>query len=251
MLDDVFKHGYARVREEFQEEQASFIKVIAEARRMPEKWIVDAGGVFIPNNDFMLEMFGDEILQYDCYRNGQCLWENALVFPIKGVNGAVAGLAGFFPFDYVEHEPGAVYYAYSSSSVFKKGSYLFFPKHDLKSAIENRYLIVVDGIFDAISLCGVGYYAAAMMGSSLTQEIAMQLRFVDHVILAADNDSAGYKLYDEMRKKLHNVTLLKHAKTKDVDESIKSENATEFLRDLNGLLLKLGIVNQNEQSQLL
>lgn len=233
-LNDVYCNGYETIMKKFSKEQHSYAEAIANLRGMPLQWLLDAHGIFIPNNEFMLQQFGNGILEYDCYRNGQCIWWNALIFPVRGVNGLVAGIAGFFPFIYADtDESKENYYAYSSKEVFQKGRYLFFPKGDLFKAIEDKYLLIVDGLFDAISLCGNGYNAAALMGSNLTQEILMQLRFVENVIIVSDNDSAGYALFDKAKKHLHNAILLKHGKTKDADDALKSDYSEQFKAELD------------------
>lgn len=238
-LDTIFEDGYKKVQNEYAKEQEGFIEIIAEARGMPAGWIESVQGVFIPNNDFMLEVFGNGILEYDCYRNGVCVWSNALVFPIRGVNGKVAGFGGFFPLEYVSEDSNANTYAYSSSTVFQKKRYLYFPAGDIMQAINDGYLCLVDGMFDAISLCNTGFHAAAMMGSSLSQEIVMQLRFVRHVILIADNDEAGFKLYEKLKKRISGLELLKHSGGKDADDEIKSEHSAEFIGKLKGFIKSL------------
>lgn len=242
-LDRVFNDGYRRIQEKYFAEQAKFIETIAEARDMPAEWIQRVQGIFIPNNEFMFNMFGEEVLQYDCYRDGQCIWDNALIFPVRGVNECVAGIAGFFPFKYVEHKDGEYYYSYSSSSVFTKGRYLYMPNSSLMQAITDGYAIVVDGLFDAISLSSLGYNVASLMGSKVTPEIVMQLRFVKNVLVAADNDQAGMQLVADVRKQIHSAKLLEHAETKDVDELLKSNKAHEFVEKLNTYLKSLGITN--------
>ena len=97
-LDGVFTEGYKKLVGELKDDQEKYLRVIAEAREMPVEWIEKADGIFIPNNDFMYFLFGQGILQFDCYRNGQCIWDNALIFPVRGADDRVAGFAGFFPF---------------------------------------------------------------------------------------------------------------------------------------------------------
>ena len=231
MLTDIYSTAYDRVQSECGAEQREFLRVIAEARDMPLDWLDGTNCMFIPNNEFMLEFFGEHILNYDCYRNGICIWNNALIFPIRDVVDSVVGLAGFFPFDYLDPDVGN-YYAYSSQSVFKKGNYLYFPKKNLKDAIHDGYLFITDGMFDAIAISAHGFNAAAMMGSTVTPIILMQLRLVKKVIVVADNDSAGYKLYDRLHRVLSNVLLFKQGFNKDIDGALKSEHKDEVLNML-------------------
>lgn len=240
-LDMIFNTGYAKLIGDLKSDQMKYLKVIAEARTMPVDWIEKVKGVFIPNNDYMYFLFGQEIFQYDCYRDGQCIWDNALIFPVYGVDEKVAGFAGFFPFKYVDHEDGEYYYSYSSSSVFQKGKHLYLPNSSIMKAIEDEYLIVVDGLFDAISLSSFGYNVASFMGSKVTAERVMQLRFVKNVLVASDNDKAGITLYTDLKKQLKRVELLPHKETKDIDEVLKSDKSLEFRQFLDQKLISLGV----------
>lgn len=235
-FDEVYSNGYSTIMSKYAIEQRNYIQAIAKLREMPVEWLQAAKGIFIPNNEFMLREFGPQIQEYDCYRDGVCVWWNALIFPVRDIDNRAAGLAGFFPFIYADENDDSNYYAYSSSSVFQKGRYLYFPTGNLIDAIEAGYLLLVDGIFDAISLAGNGYVAAALMGSKLTQEILMQLRFVPKVIIVSDNDQAGFALYEYARKYLKNVMQLKHRKTKDADEALKSEYAQDFKSSLDNAI---------------
>ena len=232
IFDDVYRAGYEKACSLFGQEQGRFLQAIADARGMPAEWLDGTGAVFIPNNDFMLEVFGAGILEFDTYRNGVCVWDNALVLPIRDVNGKAVAFAGFFPFDYVDSE-STNYYSYSSSSVFQKSRYLYFPKRNLGDAMEAGYLLLVDGVFDAISLAANGYEAASLMGSSPTVEILMMLRFVPNVILLADNDMAGSLLFKKLKRRLNNVYLFSQGKTKDADEVLKSGYAKWFCDNLD------------------
>lgn len=88
-LDGIFTEGYKKLIGDLKDDQAKYLRVIAEARGMPVEWIEKAEGIFIPNNDFMYFLFGQGILQFDCYRNGQCIWDNALIFPVRGADDRV------------------------------------------------------------------------------------------------------------------------------------------------------------------
>lgn len=239
-LHEIFEDGYAKAITKYGDEQDQFLSIVAEARNMPVEAIKKARGIFIPNDEFMMELFGPEICAYDCYHgdSGLCNWSNAVIFPIRNVNNKVTAFAGFFPFDYVDTEIEKNYYAYSSQKVFQKGRYLYFPIGNLEDAINDGYLIVVDGLFDSISLCNVGFHAASFMGSSLTPEILMQLRFVNQIIVPADNDSAGYSLYEKLKRKLPNVTLFRQGKTKDIDDLLKSDYADNAIAELQKIICR-------------
>ena len=238
VFDEVFQKGYERTQELYGKEQEGFLATIAEARGMPVDWLDGTQAVFIPNNEFMMEVFGTGILEFDTYRNEICVWDNALVLPIRDVNRKAVAFAGFFPFDYVSDDC-TNYYAYSSSSVFQKGRFLYFPKRNLEDAMDDGYLLLVDGIFDAISLSAHGYNAASLMGSSATPEILMMLRFVPNVILLADNDVAGSILFSRLKKRLNNIYLFTQGKAKDADGVLKSQYAAWFCSNLDKFIKRI------------
>lgn len=235
-LSQIFDIGYNKVQKDYFNEQTEYLQIVADARNMPVDFIRSAQGVFIPNDEFMLEVFGNEILQYDCYRGDACVWNNAVIFPVRDVTGGVRGFAGFFPLDYLKEDEEVNYYAYSSQSVMEKSRFMYFPQGGLAKAIDDGYLLLVDGLFDAISLCGNGYNAASLMGSNLTPEIIMQLRFVKKIIIPADNDNPGYLLYEKLKRRLPNVQLFRQGYTKDVDALLKTEYASAAKRELDDMI---------------
>ena len=241
-LDTIYKKGIERVWQEDSSSQVGFLSTVAELRGMDASIFKRIDAFFVPNDDYMIDFFGKEITeeQYGCYSGSVCYWNNCVLIPITNVVGKVCGFASFNPFNYVEaHETGdfsLYYYAYSSRSVFSKGKFLYAVKDSYRKALEEGYLLLVDGIFDAISLWDAGFNAAATMGSIMTNEILMQLRFVKRVILIADNDEAGYKVYEQLCKHLNNVELFKQSKTKDADELLKTENRDAFIKQLHGVI---------------
>ena len=236
-LDSLYQEGYARI---FREDSAQmgFLQTIANLRRMPVQPLLDNEMLFVPNDEYLTHYFGESIAHpsYGCYSNGACVWANQLIVPIKNLAGVVKGFAAFNPFNYAEAketgDKSITYYSYSSKDVFPKSKYLFCPGDSYARALDDGYLLLVDGLFDAVSLRYAGFNAAALLGSIPTQYLLMQLRFVKRVILLADNDEAGYKLFTALRRQLRNVELYKQASTKDADELLRSEQRDEFIASL-------------------
>lgn len=243
-LNNVYCSGIERVWNEDAENQEKFLTVVGNLRGMDASIFYDVGAFFVPNNEYMIHYFGTEILKEEmgCYSySGQCNWQNCVVIPITNVVGNVVGLGSFNPFLYAEaHETkdwSLHYYAYSPKSVFPKGKYLYFPKNGFDKAVKDGYMFLVDGFFDAISVYAAGFNAGATMGSIITPEMLVQLRFIDRIIHIADNDAAGYEVYEQLRKHLKNVELLKQGKTKDADELLKSENREQFIHYLQDTVI--------------
>lgn len=243
LLNDLIKTGLKSIEENDTEIQNKYLGIIANLRNISIDTLKGANAFFVPNDDYMIAHCGDEILQpeCDCYFDGMCRWSNWLVLPIEDVNGLIVGLAGFNPFLYLKaKETGdwsIVYYQYSSASVFKKGRFIYTPPGVYEKALDDSCIMVVDGLFDALSLCEAGFNACALMDSAVTDERVVLLRFVKRVILLADNDDAGVKLYKQLRKRIPRLELFKQGKTKDIDELLKTEwreKTVKQLRDLVG-----------------
>lgn len=238
----VLADGLARAKAEDSAIQKQYLSYIAEARKMPVEAIEMADGIFIPNDQYLVEFCGARVKEEDfgCYVGDNCVWNNFLIFPVRDIAGNTVGVAGFDPLVYLENkETGNYennYYSYSNKFVFQKGYYVYCPHDDFNHALDDRYLVVIDGLFDAISLSYAGFNAAALMGSVLTPQILMQLRLIDRIVLIADNDEAGFKLYNELRKHLPNVVLVKQGKAKDADELLKSEHGEQFVKKLKDVI---------------
>lgn len=230
-LDSVFKPMITKIWQEDADTQLEFLRIICESRQMPVFDMKKYDMFFVPNNDYLKFYGGQGILDWalGCYDDDDdCIWNNCLIFPIKNVVGEIVGLGGFNPFRYAQaHETQSwdiYYYQYSSKSVFTKGNYLYYAGDSFDKALDDGYLIVVDGLFDAISLNEAGFNAAAMMGSSVTDAIVLQLRFIPNVIVARDNDAAGAKLANTLVAKLKNCVVFNQLENKDIDGALKSEN---------------------------
>lgn len=236
-FDKMYRDGIERVWDIDASSQNGYLRIIQDARNMSGMNFRKINACFIPNDRYFLNYFGEDAKDpaYGIYdESNVCFWNNCLVFPIYNVADQVVSLAGFNPLQYVQvKETGdreLNYYVYSPKSVFSKRRYLFYTEGTYFSAMADGYLFLTDGIFDTLMLAQNGFWSAALMGSSLTPEIIMQLRFIKRVILLADNDLAGVKLYRFAKKYLKNVVLAKQGITKDVDELLKGNKKEAALR---------------------
>lgn len=208
-----------------------------KVRSMDYKICLEAKAFFIPNNDYLLEYTIPEVLndQYGIYNyEGICLWHSNIVFPIFDLGNSIVGLGGFNPVNYVKahetHDWTITYYQYSKKSIFPKGRFMYMLPGIYNKALKDGYLIVVDGLFDAVHLSSYGFNAAALMGSSITDEIIMQLRFIKKVIIISDNDAAGLQFIRTLKTHLHNTVTIYQGETKDVDELLKTDRNPEILQ---------------------
>ncbi len=114
---------------------------------------------------------------YDTFRN-------RIIIPIQNLQGRVAGFGGRALDDTLPK-----YLNTSETPVFTKGKHLF----GLNRAKGKKTLIMVEGYFDAISLCQAGVSnAVATLGTAVTQDhLHLIRRFAEKVLLIFDPDSAG------------------------------------------------------------
>lgn len=241
---DVIDAGIQAIYEHDYEPQSSFLEIVCkDIRSMDLDVILQASGFYVPNNDYMKARFGPIITDssFDCYNlSDECRWVNNVVFPIYNLNSRIVGLAGFNALRYVQAKENKDktlnYYSYSNKSVFDKGKYLFCVDGTYRKALQEGYLIITDGLFDALSLSNEGYLAAALLGSTVTEEILVQLRFIKKIILAVDNDTAGNKLAEKLSRYLDNLFVIKQRYTKDVDDILKTGYKEKYLSRLDSLI---------------
>ncbi len=240
-FNQIIEKGIVEVWDSDCEVQSEFLHLIENVRGMGHGILKELRAFFVPNDAYLALRFGEGIKtpDFDCYVGSLCKWNNCLVMPIRNAADNAVGLVGFNPFQYLKNRESndwtTPYYKYSNAYLFPKGKHVFAPG-GIAKALEEGYVFVVDGIFDAISLWHRGFNAWALMDSSLTRERIVLLRSVKRVILVADNDDAGVKLYKQMRQKIRGVELIKQGKTKDIDELLKTDFAEKTVQKLRNLV---------------
>lgn len=242
-INDTWKLLYKNVMQDDYESQENYIRLIGEkVRQLSFEALIKEKALFIPNNEYIMHFTNIDSLNYQngFYNNDVCIWNGQLIFPIFGVDGDVYGICGFDPAKYLQaRETGDYslhYYNYSVKNIFNKGNFLFWGDNGFENAFNLGYVILVDGVFDAIQLRRLGFSSAALMGSSLTESIIAQLRFFNKVIIISDNDSAGFKLECNLKKYLNNCIYLRQSFNKDVDGAIKDGYESSIIAALNEII---------------
>lgn len=215
--------------------------IMKEARNSDSSIIYKAEGFFVPNDNYMLEYFGDIVLNsdYDCYNYaGECKWTGNLVLPLRDVKNNIVGLVGYNPFIALENKEKGIwdnpYYKQSDKKVLNKSLFLFGLKDYFKRALKEGYIILTDGVFDLLSCEREGFVAGALLGSYVSDALLYQLSLIPKVIVAMDNDSAGLKVLNQLKRYLPSTIALKQGKFKDIDDLLKSElkdNAVKQIRE--------------------
>ncbi len=238
-ISSTWKSLYNNVIQNDYDSQQYYLKLIAEqVRNIPLSYLMDEQALFIPNDDYVNAFAGDAALfdENGFYYGGKSIWSDNVIFPIRSLNNDAQGIGGFNPRLYLyarETQDYSVhYYSYSTKNLFSKGDYLFWGIDGFQKAYRDGYVILVDGIFDAIQLRGLGFNAAALMGSTLTESIIAQLRFIKRIIIISDNDDAGMKLEQKLKKFLKCCVALHQGFDKDVDGAIKSGYDNNIINEL-------------------
>lgn len=219
-------------------DQRHFNEVFSEIRGA-EFSMEDIGAIFIPNDSYLATIDSRWEEGSSCaYQSGMCMLTGEMIAPIKSVRDEVVGFVGFEPFIYADVHSGegsGNYYIYHLAKGHKKSSFLYYPGDSFRDCLHS-HLLVVDGVFDAISLTRAGYHAAALMGSTLSSVHRAIFDIVDNVILCMDNDDAGTKLAQQMTYCCKTVRVLKQPWTKDADECLKSEFRDQYIGLLNNTI---------------
>lgn len=254
----VFELGIEKIYSNDFEQQSHFINTICnEVRGIDLKILFDMKAFYVPNDDYMMEYFGPSIqsASFDCYDYlGNCKWKYHLVIPIRDVLGNVVGFSGYNPYvdianknkklgveldkDVLELTKMARYK--ESSSIVMDKSKLFICPLTLEKAINDGYIILVDGFFDSISIANEGFNSISILGSTVSQYMVFCLSLVKHIYVAHDNDSAGKKVFNLIKSKHPSVYSIVQSKCKDIDDFIKTY-PTEFREGMSQLDTKFPI----------
>lgn len=242
----ILEEGIKKIYSEHLTEQRHYITTIYEGVRKRNLSILfDLEVFYVPNDEFMIEVFGPSIMNvsFDCYDYmGECKWKYHLVLPIRDVSGNVVGFSGYNPYvdlyNKSKKEPGnkelastfnssemqviatMPRYKESSSLLMDKSKFFICPL-GFEKAMDDGYIILVDGFFDSISIAQEKFNSISILGSSLSEYVRFCLSFIKVVYVAHDNDSAGKKLYNSTKKIHPNVHSIVQSKCKDIDDFIK------------------------------
>ena len=119
--------------------------------------------------------------RYDWFRD-------RVMFPIRGVDGAVIGFGGR-----VLDDSKPKYMNSPETPVFSKGRELYGLFEARQALREKGYALVVEGYMDVVALAQAGFAnAVATLGTACTAEHVQKLfRFTDKVVFSFDGDAAG------------------------------------------------------------
>lgn len=164
-------------------------------------------------------------------------FRNRVIFPVFDYKGNVIGFGGR-----VLDDSKPKYLNSPETLVFQKGTNLYGLNFAIKAGISERYLIIVEGYMDCISLHQYGINnVVASLGTALTTGQARLLRrYADKIIISYDADLAGQKAtlrgLEILKNAGFDLRVLTVPQGKDPDEYIRSNGKDGFLRLIEGAI---------------
>ena len=161
-------------------------------------------------------------------------FRNRVMFPVFDYRGKVIGFGGR-----VLDDSKPKYLNSPETLVFQKGTNLYGLNFAIKSNMQERYFIMVEGYMDLITLHQYGITnVVASLGTALTENQARLLkRYADKVIISYDADVAGQTATMRGLEILKNagfdVRVLNIPQGKDPDEYVRSNGKEAFIKLIN------------------
>lgn len=249
MLFKSFQSGIEKVKKVDYEFQLDAIEVVLQTRypntpreqRISPEFLLDLGCFFVPDEDYLESIFGPESVNpiYNFYDyDGSCKWVQNLMIPIRDVDDSLVGFTGFNPASKLikednlslpKEEQLEVPFKYNDSDrrVFNKANFMLVPL-GYKKMLEDDYVFVTDGVFDALFIAYLGFNSAANLGTSVSDSTMFTLSLVNKVITLEDNDAAGKCLHRTLRKYLGKVGSIRQGACKDIDQFLSEHDSTKF-----------------------
>lgn len=261
MYSNVMESGLKRIYDEDYEVQKKYLDFIMEKARGTDSSIFkNVSAFFVPNEDYLADRFGNIAREdsFDLYvNNNYCRFLHKIMIPVYNTEDRVVGMIGY-DFEQTElarkikrlenienrtekqeklleqlRERKGLKYILPSIKRIKGSNYLYFPKGCYRKALEMKYVVVVDGIFDCIQLNNNGIPAVSLMGSEVTKVKLFLLSLFDTVFVAYDNDASGVKVLKSIQKSLRRVVPIKNRKTGDIDDYIREYGCEEIKYKIN------------------
>ena len=192
-----------------------------------------AGFIFINEGtcDYeKLKSLGDDLGLFT--EKGRFLLENRFIFPVYDMVGNVIALIGWFPDEKK--------YITTPSKFFSKDC-LFFGLEQLSTTGLNKNYIIVEGIFDSLSIRSLGIPCIAMMGISSSRYKILMYSLFKQLVAIPDADSEGRKVLLEDKWKL--PTRSRYVKwsgidLKDIDDLVKRYESADLKEIFESIFLE-------------
>ena len=173
--------------------------------------------------------------EYKKQRHG-CLEHHNLMMPYLDVYGRAVALVGRSIL--VEEERKFLGIPKYKNTSFDKSRHLFGLYQAKEEIIKKKEVYVVEGQFDVISAHQIGFKnVVAIGGSGMSfEQVALLLRYTEHINLLFDNDAAGEMGMERCIKSYGEYAKFKKCKIpvgyKDIDEICKENELIDIVRML-------------------
>lgn len=169
-------------------------------------------------------------------RNGNRFFDRMrgrIMIPITDVFGHVVGFGGRILDDSAQND-SPKYLNTPETEIFNKGSLLFGLDKANKHIFTKKFVVVVEGYMDAISLASAGFEnVVATLGTAFTEEHAkLLLKHTRKIIFCYDSDEAGqratFRTLSIAEKFDADVSVIKIPDGKDPDEFVHKHGLESF-----------------------
>lgn len=148
--------------------------------------------------------------------NKKPIFKDRYLIPLYDLKGLVQGVVGY-------SMTSTARYVYSTTKYFQRGDFLY-NSQCYKKCLENGYVIVTEGITDAIRLMHLGFECVMSTAGAHESAFAMQILDSDiPVIFIPDRDSTGMKTKEYWRTRSYVRVMIPPLKYKDIDEWVATE----------------------------
>lgn len=181
--------------------------------------LVQRGVFMVPFDSYIKQMHGTEIrkIMSEYYNEKGCIFTGKLVMPLVTLNDKFM--------DFLLHETDIeAKYIYPVRGVFSKARYMQTTGSAIIDAVNKKYIVVVEGVFDEISLNAIGVPTVSLSGPVLHNNIAMFLDVIPNKIIMSDEDRAGKSLFLQCREKFRGNIVSVSMPCKDIDEYLRVED---------------------------
>lgn len=231
---DLLEEGLESVWSQDSEFQITVLRgILKNIREMSDdiqekmlQYLMDLRAFYVPHEDYLIEHFGMDItlFEYGIFINGINKLHGRLAIPLRLMNNKIVGFVGYSNTNDIEENGIVIKYLYPPKNVLDKGRYFFIERDEFIKAINDKYICIVDGIFDKIALQCNGINAVSLCGSRYTMYHKLYLSVIENLIVINDNDDAGIKLYHNIKRLNPNTVQIVQNKTKDIDSFMKNKD---------------------------
>lgn len=191
--------------------------------------LIKAGFMYIKDNSCYekLRNAGDDLGLFSS--NGNFLLDGRYIFPVFDLLGNPIALIGWYPDEKK--------YITTPSKLFSKGC-LFYGMEQLGSTGIGKNYVLVEGIFDCLSVRSVGLPCVAQMGIDTSKYKCSMYSLFKTLVAIPDNDSEGRKVLNKDKWRLPSSgKYFKWVgdKSKDIDlfcNSYEAEDIKELLLEV-------------------